>query len=330
MGVHSIAANQMSVPVTLSRLPSLSGEFVFLSQSHDVSFAAEACIEVLRAVRRLTGDDRYRWSHHIVDDLSNLREICTTSQTLVLIGGLEHPWLPSKALASEFRALLRKTSRVCVVGSAVFVPITLGLSRNERFSVHPNFHPAVQETNPMLQITNTTIHHDTSFSSAISSTGAVNMMVELIGARDGEFTRANLTKYLGLCDPDEESGAIDLLRYQRRAEGNPIASRALRTMQDHLEDTLSIRQIAVAIEVSPRQLERSFRDFLAESPLKVYRNLRLDRARVLLTQTPLPIYEVSLACGFSNASLLSRWFVEKYGEQPSQVRRQAYGGSLSI
>ena len=29
-------------------------------------------------------------------------------------------------------------------------------------------------------------------------------MVELVGARDGEFTRATLTKYLGLSDPDED------------------------------------------------------------------------------------------------------------------------------
>lgn len=200
-----------------------------------------------------------------------------------------------------------------MVGSAVFVPITLGISSREQFSVHPNFRVAVQETNPMVRMTNTAITHDTSFNSAISPMAAINMMVELIGGRDGEFTRSNLTRYLGLSDPTEESGAIDLLQYQRRAEGNPTVNLALRMMQEHLEDPLTIRQITDVLDVSTRQLERNFRDLLAESLLKVYRNLRLNRARDLLAQTRLPLYEVSMACSFLNVTLIKSGSLKNMG-----------------
>lgn len=330
MGIHTIAKKQSAYPEVCAHRAGASEDFVFLSQCNDVSFAGEACIDVLRTAQRLTGTARYQWVHHIATVDTDYAALCHESQTLVLIGNVERPWIPSAAKSQEFRACLRKAARVCIVGSAVFVPITLGIAYTGRVSVHPNFAPSLYEIDPMVDLTNSTVHHEANLTSAISPMAAIPMMVDLVGACEGEFTRKNLTKYLGLSDPDAESGAIDLLRYQRRAEGNPIISKALRTMQEHLEDTLTIRQLTEAIDVSPRQLERHFREFLGESPLKVYRALRLDRARVLLAQTSLPLYEVSLASGFSNATLMKRWFIEKYGEQPLQVRRQAYGGLASV
>ena len=70
-------------------------------------------------------------------------------------------------------------------------------------------------------------------------------------------------------------------------------------MQDHLEDTLTVDQIVEVMAVSPERLERSFGEKIQQSPLQVYRSLRLEQAKKLLIQTELPISEISVACGFS-------------------------------
>lgn len=315
-------------PLAMHCRRSLSGDFVFLSQDDSVRFAAEACIDVLRSANRLTGEDGYRWAHHV--GVSSLEDglVCGPDQTLVLIGGVENPWRPSGDHVSNLRAAIRNAARVCVVGSAIFVPLAAGVLGAKQVAVHPNFRPGVRENGRFLELTESATCHHKALSSAISPAAAIRMMVELVGARDGDFTRSTLTKYLGLSDPEEEIGMTEHWRYKRLAQGNLVISDALKIMLDHLEDTLSVGQIAELLDVSPRKLERGFRDLLNQTPLKVYRDLRLDRARSLLAQTSMPLNEVSVACGFSNVTLMKKWFIEKYGELPGQVRQHAFGGMV--
>jgi len=309
---------------------SLSGDFVFLSQDSGVAYAAEACIDVLRSANRLLGHEAYGWTHLRADDHAcDAAPICGPDQTLVLIGGTEHPWRPAKSSLTALRACIRNAARVCVVGSAVFVPLAAGVLGTKRLAVHPNFRPGVEETGRGLDLAQGATCHHNALSSAISPAAAMRMMVELVGARDGEFTRAALSRYLGLSEPEAETGVGEHWRYKRMAQGDEVIGDALQIMLDHLEDTLTVGQIAGILEVSPRKLERGFRDLLEQTPLKVYRDLRLDRAHSLLAQTSLPVNEVSVACGFSNVTLMKKWFTRKYGQTPDQVRRHAFAGSAA-
>ncbi|MDR9393791.1 helix-turn-helix domain-containing protein [Roseovarius sp. SYSU LYC5161] len=311
---------------TLARR-SLSGDFVFITQNERVAHAAEGCIDVLRAANRMVGDKAYAWSHVCGADALSQAPICGPDQTLVLVGGLDTPWRPTGAALNGLRAGIRNAARVCVVGSAIFVPLVAGVLGAKQVAVHPDFRPGVGECGRGLDMVEAATCHHKSLSSAISPAAAMRMIVELVGAREGEFTRAALSRYLGLSEPESETPTGEHWRYKRMAQGNLVISEALQIMLDHLEDTLTVGQIADILEVSPRKLERGFSELLEQTPLKVYRDLRLERARSLLTQTSMPLNEVSVACGFSNVTLMKKWFCRKYGETPEAVRQHAYGGS---
>jgi transcriptional regulator GlxA family with amidase domain len=156
------------------------------------------------------------------------------------------------------------------------------------------------------------------------------MMLDLVGSRDGEFTRISLARDLGLMEPQEDLESAEHWRLKRLAQGDPVICDALKMMDDHLEDTLSVGQIAELLDVSPRKLERGFREQLGRTPLKIYRDLRLERAHKLLAQTSMSVSEVSVACGFSNVTLMKKWFAQKYGQEPQDVRREAFAGVRSI
>ncbi len=51
-------------------------------------------------------------------------------------------------------------------------------------------------------------------------------------------------------------------------------------------------------------------------------NIRLDSAKELLTQTDIPIYEISEKCGFKNTAYFSNHFKAKLGTSPSEYRKK--------
>jgi transcriptional regulator GlxA family with amidase domain len=91
-------------------------------------------------------------------------------------------------------------------------------------------------------------------------------------------------------------------------------------MQQNLSEPSPIAQIARAVGVPLRQLERGFRKELGVAPRHFYRNMRLERARWLLQHSPLTITQIAFACGFADASHLTRSFKQHFGELPSAYR----------
>ena len=330
MYLDSFDPARVALATPLQARRSLSGDFLVISQDDSVGFTAEACIHVLRSANRLLERECYGWRHLRAEDLARADgPLCGPDQTLVLIGGTERAWLPRGNELRSLRTAIRSARRVCVVGAAVFVPLAAGVLSAKRLAVHPAFQPGVAEAGGAVDLhPGATCHHN-ALSSATGPAAAMRMMVELVGARDGDFTGTTLARDLGLSEPKEPCGTGEHWRFQRMAQGDEVIGEALKIMEDHLEDTLSVAQIADILGVSPRKLERGFADRLGRSPLKVYRDLRLDRAHRLLSQTAMPLGEVSVACGFSNVTLMKRWFHRKYGQMPSDVRQHAFSGSAA-
>ena len=310
----------------LGALRSLTRDFVFVSQSDTTRFAADGCIDVLRAANTLIGKDAFTLGHMIASDLISTSKPCTAKQTLVLAGGIFDPWVVSKDELPHFRSTLRSAARLCIIGSAIFVPLSASILKTQKTSVHPEFRAAVKERGYLCDFHDDNTCHQTSISSAVSPAAGIEMMVDLVGAIEGNFIASALRAQLGLSSEHSSTRSREHWHYKRMAEGNPVVGKALDIMLDHLEDTLTVGQIASVMSVSPRRLERSFGEKLQKSPLQVYRSLRLEQAEKLLMQTELSISEISVACGFSNVTLLTKWYRRKFGVQPSTARKKSYVG----
>jgi AraC family transcriptional regulator, glycine betaine-responsive activator len=302
--------------------------FLLVSQDATVRFAADACAEVLQCANRFLTTRQFTWEHGLGLDTLSDRTLPSMARTgLFLVGGTEHPWYTGDTGLSRVKARLQAARHLCVVGSGVFVPLAAGHLDGKCLSVHPNFRVAVCEMAYGVDICNRAVNHSGGLSSAITGMAAASMMLDLIGQRVGRFTQQAVAEYLGLCQPYQGSGSREHWRYLKKSQGNRVIARALDVMLDHLEEVLSAQQIAMAINVSPRHLERCCKGYLGSSPMKVYRNLRLARARQLVVQTNLPITEISMASGFSSVSGFSRWYREKYGEPPAASRKHAFCGA---
>lgn len=288
---------------------------------------AAACAEVLNCANRFLNADRFSWEVTEGLDIVCERSLQGMNKTgLVMIGGTERPWQIGTAARQQVKSRVQSAQHLCVVGSGVFIALAAGHLNDKTLSVHPNFRLAVLEMAPFVRVNRQVITHSHRLSSATGGMAAAAMILDLISQQIGAFTAQAIAEYLGMRHPQQNGESRMHWDLIRRSQGKPVIAEALAVMQNNLEDVLSTRQIARAIGVSPRHLERCFNSDLNSSPMRIYRDLRLDRARQLLVQTSLPICEVAAACGFSSTSNLSKWYREAHGEPPSKSRKLAFNG----
>jgi LacI family transcriptional regulator len=106
------------------------------------------------------------------------------------------------------------------------------------------------------------------------------------------------------------------------AAGDDNVVRALRFMWNHIDEDLSVDQIARAVDVSRRTLERAFERELGRGVFAEFQRRRLDRACEMLIQTDLTIAEVAGALGFSSQNYFGQVFRKAFGTSPGRYRAQ--------
>lgn len=92
-------------------------------------------------------------------------------------------------------------------------------------------------------------------------------------------------------------------------------------METHIENTISIPELAASVGLSRRQLERLFMEKTKSSPALVYKRVRLERAKQLLLETSVPMVEIAIEVGFENASHFSRAFARRSACRPARSGR---------
>lgn len=103
----------------------------------------------------------------------------------------------------------------------------------------------------------------------------------------------------------------------------PRVAAAVHVMEQHIDDTLSIVQLAAQVELSVRMLEYLFKQSLGLSPAAYYRRLRLQTARRMVVDTRLDLQEIAIRTGFNSLSSFSRRFKIHYQQTPGECRKQA-------
>jgi transcriptional regulator GlxA family with amidase domain len=106
------------------------------------------------------------------------------------------------------------------------------------------------------------------------------------------------------------------------ATSHPKLLEAIKMMECNIEEPLTMEEVATHMQFSARQLERLFRETLSCTPRQYYLQLRLDRARQLLTRTNRSIADIVMACGFVSFAHFSHRYHACFGISPSADRRR--------
>jgi len=183
-------------------------------------------------------------------------------------------------------------------------------------SVHPEQRASLAERSPQTRITPASFTLDRDRLTAASPNGAMEMMLSLVRRLHGD----------GLAEGVEEILSFSGARYRQVGPGaKKSMSLHLRTivelMENNLEETLSLDQLAAYSGRSRRQIDRLFQAQLGTSPRRYYMELRITKSRRLLQYSDLSVMEVAVACGFVSVSHFSKCYAAYFGYPPSREQR---------
>lgn len=97
---------------------------------------------------------------------------------------------------------------------------------------------------------------------------------------------------------------------------------AIRFMWDHLQQDISVTDVADAAGVDRRWLERAFRRELGRSVNVELRRKRLEQLKVLLLTTDDPVADLTPRIGFRSPQYLTRAFHKAFGITPGHFRKK--------
>jgi AraC family transcriptional regulator, glycine betaine-responsive activator len=294
--------------------------------------AFAAAIEPLRAANRLRGEPLFAWRLLSRDGravrASNGIEVEADGgigdapgvDMLLACAGTQ-AGAGDAALARWWRTAARAGTALGGISLGAYVLAHAGLLDGRRCALHWESLGAFRERFPRVRTTTDIFVIDANRYTCSGGTAALDMMLELITARHGRALANDVSEQFIHPRIRSTHDSQRMALQARLGVANAKLIAAIGRMEQSDDEPQAVREIAAAVDLSPRQLERLFAKYLRSSPSRYFLKLRLDRARAMLLESTKPILDVALACGFSSASHFSRCYRAAYGHKPSDERR---------
>jgi len=98
--------------------------------------------------------------------------------------------------------------------------------------------------------------------------------------------------------------------------------RAMDLMEHHLSQQLSLKKIAKILNTTPISLSRVFQQYLKNSPINYFINLKMEAAKSLLQNTNMQTQKIAENTGYSNGFYFSSEFKKRIGMSPREFRKK--------
>ncbi len=293
-------------------------------------------IEPLRAANGFLGRAAYDWQFMTVDGAgvtssSGLpvvaqRALGQSAGDVLLV--ISSYGFRDIATAPNLRALRAAAGRFAVVAgldTGSWLMAAAGLLDGQAATIHWDELDRFRETFPEVRARRVRIVKRGARWSCGGAMTAFELAGRMIGDDHGEALRLEVGALFMAGDAGFAGAVPAGGEGAPRAASRSVAA-ALALMRDHLEDPLTVPQVAQAVGLRQRPLEERFRRELGAGPQQVYRRIRLEAARRFVEQTDLRIAEIALRCGYRDASAMTRAFRAEFGTPPRMLRAQAAQG----
>ncbi len=298
------------------------------------SMAAHAFVDPFRAANYLRGATIYQWPFLSLDggDVTASNGLTISETNAIADSGpapdflvINASWTPErfreKGLQNWLRRLARSGVVMCGIDTGAFVLAYAGLLQGYRAATHYEHIAAFRELFPDCPMDESLFVFDRDRLTCCGGAAAADMALEIIRLQQGLEMANAAGRYI--FHERLRPGSEGQLPTTREPVGYSAPARlrdAIILMERNLEQPLKIGELVDRLGLSQRQLERLFREHTGVSPIRYYVDVRLDRARGLVTQTELPIVDIAAACGFGSAVQFTRTYKRRFGLPPSKDR----------
>ncbi|WP_273823124.1 MULTISPECIES: GlxA family transcriptional regulator [Pseudomonas] len=238
---------------------------------------------------------------------------------LIVCGGLRSPLQPAGKLVEKLRQCARASMQLGSLWNGCFQLAHAGLLDGRSCTVHPENRAGLMEICPTVQLLPQPYVIDGGLISCAGANSALGLILNVIRAQQGDELVRGIEAILS-CDRSEQTDNMPLARVSRDPRLPVALQSLLDLMENNIEDPLELDQLAAYVNLSRRQVDRLFQQFMQSSPKRYYLELRLTRGRQLLLQTNESVINIATACGFVSSAHFSRCFRDFFGHTASEAR----------
>jgi AraC family transcriptional regulator, glycine betaine-responsive activator len=307
--------------------------FGFLTLPSYSMIALTCAVEPLRMANRICKRDAYAWAIASLDGkpvaASNglalsptvLLDAVGDVDAIFVCGGIDVQRAVSPKLLTALRKLAQSRVDLGALCTGGYALAKAGLLDRYRAAIHWENMSALREEFPRVDFTDALFAIDRDRFTCSGGVAPLDLMLNLIKVHLGGDVAPLIS----------EQFILDRIRNDRDRQPIPLQAqiglfhdtliKAAALMEANIEEPLSLDDLAHAVGVSRRQIERLFKRYLNRVPTRYYLELRLKRARELLLQTPMSIMDITVACGFQSPPHFSKCYRSLYGYPPSAERQ---------
>ncbi len=314
------------------------GTFVvsFLLTPEYSMLALVSGIEPLRVANRMLGRELFRWqlitpslekveaSNKLeLQQLDLITELVETPKNLFVCSSFNPERYITQPILRWLQALYKKGSLLGAIDTGCYFLAEANLLTKEPITLHWEAVPSFSEKYPSLNLTYELFEIGQNIITCSGGSSTLDLMLYIIQAELGHKLAVQV------CEQFIRSGIRSKNDQQRLGISARLKVydqrliKAIAIMEQQLEEPMAAVEIASLVHISVRQLERLFRQHLKTSPSEYYLKLRLLKAQQLLQNSDLTVSAISLICGFSSGSHLSRSYFSFFGKNPKDERNNA-------
>ena len=313
--------------------------FIFLLLDRFTMLSFASAIEPLRIANRVAGQTIYTWrlageggevavcSNGAAFRLDMGLDDIEREDTVLVCGGIDVQKSTTKPVLNWLRREARRGVTMGGLCTGAYAVAKAGLLDGKKATIHWENQDGFIEEFEEVRLTKSVFVMDGNRWTTAGGTSSLDLMLKVIAADHGEEIANTVADQLIYSSIRTDQDTQRLSIPTRIGVRHPKLSQVIQMMEGNIEDPMSPADLAEAVGMSTRQLERLFRRYLNRSPKRYYMELRLQKARNLLMQTDMSVINVALACGFASPSHFSKCYRAHYNTTPYRERGTQGGGT---
>jgi len=214
-------------------------------------------------------------------------------------------------------------ARIVSLCTGAFTLAAAGLLDGRRAATHWMHAEELERRFPAVSVDPFVLYVDDDpiFTSAGTAAG-VDLLLHLVRSDLGAEAANKVARRM-VVPPHRDGGQAQFVEtpVPACADDDPLQP-VLVWMAEHLDEPLTVEELAGRAALSPRTFARRFVATTGTTPLQWILTQRVARARMLLETTDLSVDRVASACGFGSAAGLRTHFTRVVGTPPTTYRRR--------
>lgn len=250
-------------------------------------------------------------------------ELLASADLVLVLPGLEYGSAGSPAVLDALRAARDRGATVAGHCVGVFLLAAAGLLDGLTATTHWQFADELAEAYPRVTVRPDALYVDEGpVVTGAGATSGIDLCLYLIRRTHGAAAANAIARDM-VTPPHREGGQAQFVAAPVPVSGAGDArfAEVLRFAAAHLDQSLSVADLADRALMSHRSFARRFKAATGTTPHAWLRSRRLSRSEELLETTDLPVEEVARRVGYASAAVFREQFALLRGIPPTAYRR---------